>query len=168
MLKEIPNKPNHKIVGYTKRSILTTSNDIIDVYEPVYERIIPLGTVVMLEAHRNPYYLISDTTAISILGQEHTITSLKVEVADSYTILLFHKLLQDQGFEIENGKCVKIATWWQPVYTLEKGFIPQERKKPHSEYERFVKWQEAFSTRDECANWCDAINNFLDRGYAKV
>ena len=168
MLKEIPNRPNHKIVGYTKRNILTTSYDIIDVYEPVYERIIPLGTVVMLEAHRNPYYLISDTTAISILGQEHTITSLKVEVADSCNTQRFHKLLEDQGFEIRNGKCVKIATWWQPVYTLEKGFIPQERTKQHSEYERFVKWKEAFSTRDECANWCNTINDSLNRGYAKV
>ena len=168
MLKEIPNRPNHKIVGYTKRNILITSNDIIDVYEPVYERIIPLDTVVMLETHRNPCYLINDTTVISITGQEYAIASLKVEVADSCNTQCFHKLLEDQGFEIENGKCVKIATWWQPVYTLEKGFTPQERKKPHSEYERFVKWQEAFSTRDECANWCNAINDFLHRGYAEV
>ena len=87
------------------------------------------------------------------------------DIAD---IEMFWDLLSHNGYKIDNYGVLHQIKYWRPTYTIEEGFTPLSCT-PESEYfDKFKSFGEIFSTRKECANWCNSINHFLRRKYPEI
>lgn len=98
MLKEIPNKPNHKIIGYKESCFIN------GFYTPIYERIFPLNKVYWDNSRNERIYLTSDTQGINCDGQFVKVDTRILEHLDTADREMFFALLSQAGYTITNGK----------------------------------------------------------------
>ena len=63
MLKEIPQKVNHIIKGF--KEIIPCNDSLPILYEPIYERVMPLNKVYWDHSRDERIYLTSDTQGIT-------------------------------------------------------------------------------------------------------
>ena len=120
MLKEIPNKPNHKIVGYKKISSL--DGKLPSLYEPIYERILPLNKVYWDNSRNERIYLISDTQGITCEGQFVEVETRQLGHLDTADQEMFFELLSHNGYEIKDGK-LKFHLNYGDVFMTSQGAI---------------------------------------------
>ena len=102
MLKEIPNKPNHKVVGY--KEIPSLHGKLPSLYEPIYERILPLNEVYLDYSRNERIYLISDTQGINCKGQFVEVETRRLGSLHTAEKELFYELLSHNGYKIQDGK----------------------------------------------------------------
>lgn len=92
--------------------------------------------------------------------------------ADTFETEYFYTCLKDNGFTYHpTNKCITESEryYYFPSYSLYVGFQPEKKKWVDSDADKFYdKHSETFDTFDECANWCNQINEFLKRDYAKI
>ena len=120
MLKEIPNKPNHKIVGY---KVVRAGNDpSFRAYEPIYERMFPLNTVYWDNSRNERIYLTSDTQGFDCEGHFISIDTNQLEILSKADQEMFYDLLSYNGYQIKDGKLM-IHLNYGSVYMTEKGVI---------------------------------------------
>ena len=84
----------------------------------------------------------------------------------------FFALLKNNGFTYyHDTKSITESEkyYYFPAYSLYKGFQPEKKKWVNSDVDKFYdKHCETFDTFDECAGWCNIINDALERGYPKI
>lgn len=92
--------------------------------------------------------------------------------ADEFETAVFFNSLKASGFIYNpTQKCITKSEkyYYFPSYSLYAGFQPEKKKWIDSDADKFYdKHGETFDTFDECANWCNQINEFLKRDYAKI
>lgn len=161
MLKEIPVPKNHRISGFSEVSVMGSSEKL---YKPIFCRIIPLGSIVT--DGLIPLLLIADDKGLNALNEVCTLTDYKP--ATDKQVNEFLHLLNQNGLYLDGKEIKKKNTWWKPVYSETTGFTPMEMTIGTETYRRHHMWSEVYDTREDCANWCNAINGFLRRDYAEV
>lgn len=103
MLKEIPQKINHIIKGF--KEIKPCNDNLPILYEPVYERVMPLNKVYWDLNRNERIYLTSDTQGITCEGQ-----FVEVETKGSFQLVdpadreMFFELLAHNDYKIKDGK----------------------------------------------------------------
>ena len=117
MINEIPNKPNHKIVGYKK--IKPCKDDPPILYEPIYERILSLNIVYWDNSRNELIYLVSDTRGITCKGDFVEIDANQLEIPSKVSRITFFEFLSHNGYKIEDGKLLKFGC----VYMTEPGIL---------------------------------------------
>ena len=166
MLEHIPVPANHNIIGFEEIKPVDQKNPIL--YKPIYERIFALHDVFWDKSRKERIYLLTDTQGYTCEGELVSIDANNLELLyDIADIEMFWSLLKHHGYKIDNGKLISIK-FWRPVYTIEEGFTPLSIDSDDDTFNIFKKWDEVFETRVECANWCNAINEFLHRNYPEV
>lgn len=121
MLKEIPQKPNHTIIGF--KEIKPCNGDLPILYEPIYERVIPLNKVYWDYSRDERIYLISDTQGINCEGQ-----FVEVETRGAFQLVdpadreMFFELLAHNGYKIKDGK-LEFHPNYGDIYMTDKGEI---------------------------------------------
>lgn len=101
MIKEIPNKPNHKIVGY--KEIKPCRGDLPILYEPIYKRILPLNKVYWDNSRNERIYLVSDTQGWNCEGKLISIDTNQLEIPSKADQKMFYELLSHNGYRIKDG-----------------------------------------------------------------
>jgi hypothetical protein len=120
MLKEIPQKINHKIIGYD--TVRASNDSTFEAYKPIYERIFPLNTVYWDHSRNERIYLISDTQGITCEGQFVKVDTRILEHLDTADKEMFFELLAHNGYKIEDGK-LTIHPNYGDVYMTNMGVI---------------------------------------------
>ena len=91
---------------------------------------------------------------------------------DIFEIEYFFACLKNNGFTYHpaNKSITESERYYYfPSYSLYNGFRPEKKKWINSDADKFYKKHcEDFDTFDECANWCNRINKFLNRDYDKI
>ena len=167
MLKEIPHKSNHKIVGYEEIMLLSGL-----AYMPIHERINPLCKVYWAIGSdwKERVYLVNDSFgAYNTDGKIIDVSKFSLELCDEKETQMFHSLLKSSGWEIKGRELHKInKSCWIAMYTPEKGFYPFELSIEDKSYKMYKGWEEAFQTKDQCINWCNYLNDALRRNYPEL
>lgn len=101
MLKEIPQKANHIIKGF--KEIRPCKDTLPILYEPIYERVIPLNDVYWDNSHHE-IYLTSDTQGIDCDGQVVKVDTNQLKFISQVNKQMFFELLAQKGYKIKNGK----------------------------------------------------------------
>lgn len=120
MIKEIPQKPNHKIIGYD--TVRASNDSTFEAYKPIYERIFPLNTVYWDHSRDERMYLISDTQGITCEGLIVEVETRRLGHLDTADKEMFFELLAHNGYKIKDGKLVFHPNYGD-VYMTEKGII---------------------------------------------
>ena len=120
MLKEIPNKPNHKIVGYKEIPYLDGTRPPL--YEPIYERIFPLNAVYWDNYRNERIYLVSDTQGFDYEGNSIEIDASQLEILSKADQEMFYILLSQNGYEIKDGK-LKFYLNYGDIFMTTQGCI---------------------------------------------
>lgn len=107
MINEIPNKPNHRIIGY--KEIEPCRDDLPILYEPIYERILPLNKVYWNNSRNEIIYLASDMRGITCKGDFKEIDTKQLDLASKVSQQTFYELLSHNGYEIKDGKLLKFG-----------------------------------------------------------
>ena len=102
MLKEIPQKVNHIIKGF--KEITPVKDDLPILYEPIYERVMPLNTVYWDHSRDERIYLISDTQGITCEGLIVKVETRQLGHLDTADKEMFFELLAHNGYKIKDGK----------------------------------------------------------------
>ena len=133
-----------------------------------------------LEFHLNPgsvYMTDMGVIVIYLADGCHTCTNEIVNYtltrpADTIETEYFFSCLEGNGFTYHPAnKCITESEryYYFPSYSLYNGFQPEKKKWINSEVDKFYdKHYEKFDTFDECANWCNVINQALRRNYPKI
>ena len=235
MLKEIPQKVNHIIKGF--KEIIPCNDSLPILYEPIYERVMPLNKVYWDHSRDERIYLTSDTQGITCEGQFVEVETRQLGHLDTADREMFFELLALNGYKIQDGKlefhlnygnvymthmgviviylangchtctneivnyqitrladtfetevffnslknngftyhpankCITESEkyYYFPSYSLYNGFQPEKKKWIDSDADKFYdKHFEVFGTFNECANWCNIINEALKRDYPKI
>ena len=167
MIKNIPNIPNHNIIGFEEITPVDSKNPIL--YKPVYERVFALHGVFWDKSRSERIYLCNDTQGYTCEGELVDVNTANFELLnDIADIKMFWSLLSHNGYKIDNYGVLHQIKYWRPVYTIEEGFTPLSINADDDTFHIFEKWDEVFKTRVECVNWCNAINEFLHRNYPEV
>ena len=95
-----------------------------------------------------------------------------VRLADTFETEKFFKWLKYNGFTYNPiNKCITEPEryYYFPSYSLYNGFQPKKKKWTNSDADKFHdKHFEVFGTFNECAGWCNIINDALERGYPEI
>ena len=102
MLKEIPQKVNHIIKGF--KEITPCDDNLPILYEPIYERVMPLNKVYWDHHRGERIYLTSDTQGINCEGQFVEVDTRILEHLDTADREMFFVLLANNGYKIKDGK----------------------------------------------------------------
>jgi hypothetical protein len=168
MLKQIPSRSNHKIVGYEEIMLLSGL-----AYMPIQERINPLNKVYWAKGgdFSERVYLIDDSFhAYNTDGKVIDVSNFSLELCNEEESQMFHSLLKSSGYIIVgNAGLRKInKSCWIAMYTPEKGFYPHELSCEDKSYTMYKGWDEAFQEKDQCINWCNYLNDSLRRNYPEL
>ena len=120
MLKEIPQKPNHTVIGF--KEIKPYNEDLPILYQPVYERVIPLNKVYWDHSRNERIYLTSDTQGITCEGQFVEVETRQLGHLDTADKEMFFELLAHNSYKIEDGK-LTIHPHYGNVYMTVMGVI---------------------------------------------
>lgn len=120
MLKEIPQKPNHIIKGF--KEIKPCNDNLPILYEPVYERVMPLNKVYWDLNRNERIYLTSDTLGITCEGQFVEVETSRLQFLDTADKEMFFELLAHNGYKIKDGK-LEFHPNYGNVYMTDKGVI---------------------------------------------
>ena len=120
MIKNIPDRPNHNIVGFEEIKPINPKDPII--YKPIYERILPLNTVYWDHSRIERVYLISDTQGITCEGQFVKVETRQLEHLDTADREMFFELLAHSGYKIKDGK-LTIHPHYGSIYMTDMGVI---------------------------------------------
>ena len=120
MIKEIPQKPNHTVVGFEE--VKPYNNDLPILYQPVYERVMPLNVVYWDHSRCERIYLTSDTRGITCEGLIVEVETTKLGHLDTADKEMFFELLTHNGYKIEDGK-LTIHPNYGGVYMTDRGVI---------------------------------------------
>ena len=120
MIKEIPQKPNHIIKGF--KEIKPINGDLPILYEPVYERVMPLNEVYWDHSRIERIYLTSDTQGINCEGQFVEVETRQLEHLNTADKEMFFELLALNGYKIKDGK-LELHLNYGDVYMTDKGVI---------------------------------------------
>jgi hypothetical protein len=92
--------------------------------------------------------------------------------ADTFETEAFFTWLKSNGFTYHPvHKCITESEryYYFPSYSLYNGFQPEKKKWTNSDADKFYdKHFEVFDTFNECADWCNMINDALERGYPEI
>ena len=81
----------------------------------------------------------------------------------------FKEELKSSKLMLKDNKIVKYEEkWWKPVYDPDRGFYPLEVSTSDKDFEKFKSWDEAFECKEHCINWCNQINDSLNRNYPEI
>lgn len=120
MIKEIPQKINHIVIGFEE--IKPYNNDLPILYQPVYERVNPLNVVYWDYTRDERIYLISDTQGITCEGLIVEVETRQLGHLDTADKEMFFELLAYNGYEIKDGK-LTIHLNYGAVYMTNLGVI---------------------------------------------
>lgn len=120
MLKEIPQKPNHIIKGF--KEIEPVKGDLPILYEPIYERVMPLNKVYWDHSRDERIYLTSDTQGITCEGLIVEIETRQLGHLDTADKEMFFELLAHNGYKIKDGK-LEFHPNYGNVYITDKNMI---------------------------------------------
>lgn len=120
MLKEIPQKINHKIIGYD--TVRASNDSTFEAYKPIYERIFPLNTVYWDYTRDERIYLTSDTQGITCEGLIVEVEIRQIGHLDTADKEMFFKLLARNGYQIKDGK-LEFHPNYGDVYMTNLGVI---------------------------------------------
>lgn len=121
MIREIPQKPNHKIIGYD--TVRASNDSTFEAYKPIYERVIPLNKVYWDYSRDERIYLISDTQGITCEGQFVEVdTKGSFQLVDPADREMFFVLLANNGYKIKDGK-LEFHPNYGDVYMTDMGVI---------------------------------------------
>jgi hypothetical protein len=120
MIKEIPQKINHKIIGYD--TVRASNDSTFEAYKPIYERIFPLNTVYWDLNRNERIYLTSDTQGITCEGQFVKVETRRLQFLDTADKEMFFELLALSGYKIKDGK-LEFHPNYGDVYMTDKGVI---------------------------------------------
>ena len=107
----------------------------------------------------------------------HTCTNEIVDyqitrLADTFETEAFFDCLKGNGFTYHPvHKCITESEryYYFPSYSIYAGFQPERKKWINSDADKFYdKHFEVFDTFNECAGWCNIINEALERNYPKI
>ena len=127
MLKEIPQKANHIIKGF--KEIEPINGDLPILYEPIYERVIPLNKVYWDYTRDERIYLTSDTQGITCEGLIVEVETRQLGHLNTADQEMFFELLAHNGYEIKDEKLaihlkiggIYISSYQQVVMYLSDG-----------------------------------------------
>lgn len=120
MLKEIPQKVNHIIKGF--KEITPCDDNLPILYEPIYERIMPLNKVYWDHSRGERIYLTSDTQGITCEGQFVKVETRQLQHLNTADKEIFFELLANNGYKIKDGK-LEFHPNYGDVYMTDKGII---------------------------------------------
>lgn len=120
MIKEIPQKPNHKIIGYD--TVRASNDSTFEAYKPIYERIFPLNTVYWDNSRNERIYLISDTQGITCEGLIVEVETRRLGHLNTADKEMFYELLSHNGYEIKDGK-LKFHPNYGDVFMTTRGAL---------------------------------------------
>ena len=120
MIREIPQKTNHIIKGF--KEIKPIKDDLPILYEPVYERVMPLNKVYWDHSRDERIYLISDTQGITCEGQFVEVETRRLGHLDTADREMFFELLAHNGYKIKDGK-LEFHLNYGDVYMTNMGVI---------------------------------------------
>lgn len=120
MIKEIPQKTNHIIKGF--KEITPVNSNLPILYEPIYERVMPLNKVYWDYSRDERIYLVSDTQGINCEGLIVEVETRQLEHLDAADREMFFELLAHNGYKIKDGK-LEFHPNYGDVYMTEKGVI---------------------------------------------
>lgn len=164
--KHVPQFPNHRIIEYETYHWSDASGELHTAFEPVYERITALCEVYWHIGKQ--VFLVNDLgKAYDIKGNVISVDVTKLRASSSDQQKVFYDELEKNGYKIVKGE-LEQTTYFFPLYTLDYGFIVCTCQYEDNNYKRFKAWNEVFETRNECINWCDHLNDTMQRDYPKV
>lgn len=120
MLKEIPQKINHIIKGF--KEIKPCDGDLPILYEPIYERVMPLNKVYWDHSRNERIYLTSDTQGITCEGLIVKVETRQLEHLNTADKEMFFELLAHTGYKIKDGK-LEFHPNYGDVYMTDMGVI---------------------------------------------
>lgn len=120
MIKEIPQKVNHIIKGF--KEIKPCTDNLPILYEPIYERVMPLNNVYWDHSRDERIYLTSDTQGITGEGLIVEVETRRLGHLHTADRELFFELLALNGYKIKDGKLAFHPNYGD-VYMTEKGII---------------------------------------------
>ena len=120
MIKNIPNRPNHNIVGFEEIKPVNPKDPII--YKPVYERVLPLHVVYWDYTRDERIYLMSDTQGITCEGLIVEVETRQIGHLNTADKEMFFELLAHNGYKIKDGK-LEFHPNLGSVYMTDKGVI---------------------------------------------
>lgn len=120
MIKEIPQKINHKIIGYD--TVRASNDSTFEAYKPIYERVIPLNKIYWDRSRNERIYLISDTQGITCEGLIVEVETRRLQNLDIADREMFFELLAHNGYEIKDGKLAFHPNYGD-VFMTERGII---------------------------------------------
>ena len=120
MIKEIPQKTNHKIIGYD--TVRASNDSTFEAYKPIYERIFPLNTVYWDHHRDERIYLTSDTQGITCEGQFVEVETRRLGQLHTADQEMFFELLAHNGYKIKDGK-LEFHPNYGDVYMTNMGVI---------------------------------------------
>ena len=120
MIREIPQKVNHIIKGF--KEIKPVKDDFPILYEPVYERVMPLNKVYWDLNRDERIYLISDTQGINCEGKFVEVETKRLQFLELADKEMFFALLAHNGYKIKDGK-LEFHPNYGDVYMTDKGAI---------------------------------------------
>ena len=120
MIREIPQKPNHIIKGF--KEIKPVKDDLPILYEPIYERVMPLNKVYWDLNRDERIYLISDTQGINCEGKFVEVETKRLQFLELADKEMFFGLLAHNGYKIKDGK-LEFHPNYGDVYMTDKGVI---------------------------------------------
>ena len=165
VIAEIPHKSNFKIVGYEIAKVRCGNNEPQLLYKPIYNRIHTVPEVYW--TGKEFVYVINDNyDAYTVKGESVNVTDVTLKRANFADFNAFFDTLFTNGYKIKHGVLEKLPeNYYYPIYTLDFGFIPSKGVVGDSSYEKYNSWDEAFETRNDCINWCNYLNEKLNRNY---
>ena len=120
MIKEIPQEVNHIIKGF--KEIKPCNDDLPILYEPIYERVMPLNKVYWDHSRDERIYLISDTQGITCEGLIVEVETRRLGHLDTADKEMFFELLAHNGYKIKDGKLAFHPNYGD-VFMTERGII---------------------------------------------
>lgn len=166
MLKNIKIPTNHKVVGFDPVKVYDQYWHEREYYRPIFKRILDLNSIVA-EEDGKLYLLHKDNVGITSSGDHITIVPFRY--ATPSEIEKFNEELKSNKLMLKDGKIIKYKeTWWRPHYTISKGFVPIEIETTDERFSQFKDWGEIFDSKEKCANWCNYLNETLNRDYPTV
>lgn len=166
MLTNIKIPTNHTVVGFNPVKVFDQFWNEKTYYDPIFKRSLDLGSVVA-EEDGKLYFLFKDNIGINTSGDHIAIVPFRYAAPSE--IEKFKEELKSNKLMLKDNKIVKYEkTWWKPAYDPDRGFYPVELSTSDKDFEKFKSWDEAFDCKEYCTNWCNQINDTLNRNYPEI
>ena len=111
-------------------------------------------------------YLINDDgEAYDATGNRFNVAFDNLAEASSHGIEEFFTKLAQNEFAINEKGELQRLSYYFPLYTINTGFMVAQCKFNDASFQLHRKWGEIFTSRQVCADWCNKLNQMLNRNY---